>query len=140
MWRHRLIRRLLGILIDDVLTETERRIEKAAPMSSRELQLLQENVATTTPEMAEMLSELKGFLLDRLYRHPRVMRMQIKAERIITAVFQAYVAEPRQLPYWEQDKIGDRDLYRVVCDYIAGMTDRYALQEYAKLFDPLERV
>jgi len=140
MWRHRLIRRLLGILIDDVLTETARRIEKATPLSSRELQLLQENVAATTPEMAEMLSELKRFLLDRLYRHPRVMRMQIKAERIITAVFQAYVAEPRQLPYWEQDKIGDRDLYRVICDYIAGMTDRYALQEYAKLFDPLERV
>ena len=140
MWRHRLIRRLLGILIDDVLTETARRIEKETPMSSREVQLLQENVVATTPEMAEMLSELKGFLLDRLYRHPRVMRMQIKAERIITAVFQAYVAEPRQLPYWEQDKIGDRDLYRVVCDYIAGMTDRYALQEYAKLFDPLERV
>ena len=140
MWRHRLIRRLLGILIDDVLTETARRIEKATPLSSRELQLLQENVAGTTPEMAEMLSELKRFLLDRLYRHPRVMRMQIKAERIITAVFQAYVAEPRQLPYWEQDKIGDRDLYRIICDYIAGMTDRYALQEYAKLFDPLERV
>ena len=140
MWRHRLIRRLLGILIDDVLTETARRIEVAAPVSSSELQLLPENVVATTPEMAEMLSELKRFLMDRLYRHPRVMRMQIKAERIITAVFQAYVAEPRQLPYWEQDKIGDRDLYRVVCDYIAGMTDRYALQEYAKLFDPLERV
>jgi len=140
MWRHRLIRRLLGILIDDVLTETARRIGKVAPVSSRELQLLQENVVAATPEMAEMLSELKRFLLDRLYRHPRVMRMQIKAERIITAIFQAYVAEPRQLPYWEQDKIGDRDLHRVVCDYIAGMTDRYALQEYAKLFDPLERV
>ena len=140
MWRHRLIRRLLGMLIDDVLTETSRRIEKAAPVSSRELQLLPENVVATTPEMERMLSELKRFLLDRLYRHPRVMRMQIKAERIITAVFQAYVAEPRQLPYWEQDKIGDRDLHRVVCDYIAGMTDRYALQEYAKLFDPLERV
>jgi len=140
LWRHRLIRRLLGILIDDVLIETARRIEKAAPKSSRELQLLQENVVAGTPEMAEMLSELKRFLMDRLYRHPRVMRMQIKAERIITAVFQAYVAEPRQLPYWEQDKIGDRDLHRVVCDYIAGMTDRYALQEYAKLFDPLERV
>jgi len=140
LWRHRLIRRLLGILIDDVLTETARRIEVAAPVSSSELQLLPENVVATTPEMTEMLSELKRFLMDRLYRHPRVMRMQIKAERIITAVFQAYVAEPRQLPYWEQDKIGDRDLYRVVCDYIAGMTDRYALQEYAKLFDPLERV
>jgi len=68
------------------------------------------------------------------------MRMQIKAERIITALFEAYVAEPRQLPYKEQAKLDYRDLHRVVCDYIAGMTDRYALQEYAKLFDPLERV
>ena len=87
-----------------------------------------------------MLTELKRFLLDRLYRHPRVMRMQLKAERIITALFEAYVEEPRQLPYEEQAKLAYRSLHRVVCDYVAGMTDRFALQEYAKLFDPLEQV
>ncbi len=67
-------------------------------------------------------------------------RRRRKAERIITALFEAYVEEPRQLPYEEQPKLAYRSLHRVVCDYIAGMTDRFALQEYAKLFDPLEQV
>lgn len=140
LWRNRIVRRLLGILIGDVIEETNRRIEAATPASPAAIQALPENVVANSAEMAGMLQELKRFLLDRLYRHPRVMRMQIKAERIITALFEAYVAEPRQLPYKEQAKVGSRDLHRVVCDYIAGMTDRYTLQEYAKLFDPLERV
>lgn len=88
-----------------------------------------------------MNRELKAFLLERLYRHPRVIRMQKKAERVVTELFQAYVSEPAQLPLEVQARIGeDGDLYRVVCDYIAGMTDRFALQEYAKMFDPYERV
>lgn len=140
MWRHRLVRRLLGLLIADVLAETERRLVAASPTSPATLQQLPENVVALTPEMAAMLAELKQFLMARLYRHPRVMRMQLKAERIITALFEAYVAEPRQLPFKEQAKIGPRSLHRVVCDYVAGMTDRYALQEYAKMFDPLEQV
>jgi dGTPase len=87
-----------------------------------------------------MTRELKHFLYEHLYRHPRVMRMQIKAERILTALFEAYLAEPGQLPREEQVKLEERSLHRVICDYIAGMTDRYALQEYAKMFDPQERV
>jgi dGTPase len=140
MWRHRIVRRLLGTLIHDVLTTTGARLDRWAVNSPDAIRALPENVVSLSPEMEEMLGELKRFLLDRLYRHPRVMRMQIKAERIITALFNAYVAEPRQLPYSEQAKLEYRSLHRVVCDYIAGMTDRYAFQEYAKLFDPLERV
>jgi dGTPase len=140
MWRHRIVRRLLGTLINDVITTTEARLDRWAADSPDAIRALPENVVSLSPQMQEMLDELKRFLLDRLYRHPRVMRMQIKAERIITALFQAYVAEPRQMPYVEQAKLEYRSLHRVVCDYIAGMTDRYAFQEYAKLFDPLERV
>jgi dGTPase len=140
MWRHRIVRRLLGLLIDDALAETSRRLDQAAPASADDVRALSENVVALSPEMGARLAELKRFLMERLYRHPRVIRMQIKAERIISALFEAYVAEPRQLPYEEQAKLETRSLHRVVCDYIAGMTDRYALQEYAKLFDPLERV
>jgi len=140
MWRHRIVRRLLGLLIDDAIAETAQRLEAAAPASADDVRALPDNVVALSSEMGERLAELKRFLLERLYRHPRVMRMQIKAERIIRALFEAYVAEPRQLPYEEQAKLESRSLHRVVCDYIAGMTDRYALQEYAKLFDPLERV
>jgi len=88
-----------------------------------------------------MNRELKTFLLERFYRHPRVIRMQKKAERVVAELFQAYVAEPAQLPLEVQARLEDgEDLHRVVCDYIAGMTDRFALQEYAKMFDPYERV
>ncbi len=140
MWRHRIVRRLLGLLIDDAIAATTDRLLATAPVSSQALQALPQNVVTLTPDMLDKLAELKRFLLERLYRHPRVMRMQIKAERIITALFRAYTEEPRQLPYSEQAKLKDQPLHRVVCDYIAGMTDRYALQEYAKLFDPMEQV
>ena len=87
-------------------------------------------------ESAEMTRELKRFLYERLYRHPRVMRMQLKAERIITELFDAYREEPAQLPREVQRRLHTHPLERVICDYIAGMTDRYAQQEYSKLFDP----
>ncbi|MGC9347276.1 MAG: deoxyguanosinetriphosphate triphosphohydrolase [Anaerolineae bacterium] len=140
MWRHRMVRRLIGMLVNDLLEETSRRIEATHPQSPDDIRALPTSVVTVSPSTLEGLNELKRFLLDNLYRHPRVMRMQIKAERIIEALFEAYVAEPRQLPYEEQAKLDYRSLHRVVCDYIASMTDRYALQEYAKLFDPMERV
>ena len=99
-----------------------------------------ENLVALSSAVLTMTRELKRFLYENLYLHPRVMRMQTKAERILTALFEAYIAEPRQLPREEQAKLAERSLQRVVCDYIAGMTDRYATQEYAKMFDPLERV
>ncbi len=140
MWRHRLVRRLLGLLVNDVIAQTGRKLEETGVDSPEDVRGLSENVVATSPEIHAATRELKLFLYENLYRHPRVMRMQIKAERILTALFEAYVAEPAQLPKEEQAKLVERSLYRTVCDYIAGMTDRYAMQEYAKMFDPFERV
>ena len=140
LWRHRLVRRLLGLLVTDVIEETARRIEMTGVQSPDAVRALPENVVAPSPQTHAMTRELKQFLYEHLYRHPRVMRMQIKAERILTALFEAYLAEPGQLPREEQAKLAERSLHRVVCDYIAGMTDRYALEEYAKMFDPFERV
>ena len=140
MWRHRIVRRLIGTLVRDVVTETSRRLEAAEIESVAALQAMPENVVALSDEMHTMTRELKHFLYERLYRHPRVMRMQMKAERIIAALFDVYIAEPRQLPWEEQAKLETRSLHRTVCDYLAGMTDRYALQEHAKMFDPFERV
>ncbi|MDF1513782.1 MAG: deoxyguanosinetriphosphate triphosphohydrolase [Anaerolineae bacterium] len=136
LWRHRLVRRLLGVLIHDVVIESGSRLENSKCSSPDDVRNQTEKVVGLSSTMDTMLKELKAYLYTHLYQHPRVMRMQIKAERIIEALFEAYVAEPRQLPYEEQDKLANRSLERVVCDYIAGMTDRYALAEYAKLFDP----
>jgi len=140
LWRHRMVRRLLGLLITDTIEETARRIETTGVQSPDDVRGLPENVVAASPETHTMTRELKHFLYERLYRHPRVMRMQIKAERILTALFDSYLVEPGQLPRDEQEKLAERSLHRVICDYIAGMTDRYALQEYAKMFDPQERV
>jgi dGTPase len=87
-----------------------------------------------------MNRELKAFLYRKLYEHPRVLRMQTKAQRVIADLFDAYLAEPRILPAPTRARLEQMPRERVVCDYIAGMTDRFALEEYARLFDPRERV
>ncbi|MFN2108843.1 MAG: deoxyguanosinetriphosphate triphosphohydrolase, partial [Anaerolineae bacterium] len=132
LWRHRMVRRLVGLLVTDTIEATAQRIAETGVASPDDVRSLAENVVSASPETRAMTRELKHFLYEHLYRHPRVMRMQIKAERILTALFEAYLAEPGQLPREEQAKLEERSLHRVICDYIAGMTDRYALQEYAK--------
>ncbi len=140
LWRHRMVRRLLGLMINDAIQATGKRLEAESVTSVADVQSLSGTVVAHTETMTAMIKGLKAFLFENLYHYPRVMRMERKAIRIITALFEAYTEEPRQLPYAEQAKLEERSLSRVVCDYIAGMTDRYALQEYAKLFDPMERV
>ena len=140
MWRHRLVRRLLGLLVKDVVEETARRVTESGVAAAEDVRGWSENLVAASPEVATMTRELKHFLYENLYHHPRVMRMQMKAGRILTGLFETYITEPRQLPLEEQAKLKSRSLQRVVCDYIAGMTDRYATQEYAKMFDPFARI
>ena len=93
-----------------------------------------------SPEMAAAVRELKEFLFANMYRHYRVVRMGDKAGRILRDLFHSYVGEPRQLPPRYQEQIERDGVHRVVCDYIAGMTDRFAVDEHRKLFDPTVRV
>jgi dGTPase len=93
-----------------------------------------------SPEMAAGVRELKDFLYKNMYSHYRVVRMGDKAGRILRDLFESYVGEPLQLPPQYQERIAADGPYRVVCDYIAGMTDRFALDEHRKLFDPLVKV
>jgi dGTPase len=81
--------------------------------------------------------QLKDFLYNNLYRHHRVVRMAVKAQRIISDLFNAYQHEPAILPNHIQELTKERSLERTICDYIAGMTDRFAVEEYQKLFDPV---
>ncbi|MDL1897731.1 deoxyguanosinetriphosphate triphosphohydrolase, partial [Anaerolineae bacterium CFX7] len=83
---------------------------------------------------------LQEFLYTRFYRQYRVMRMASKAEQVIERLFHAYLNDPLLLPPKTQARLEQEIPARVVCDYIAGMTDRYALDEYARLFDPMTRV
>jgi dGTPase len=138
--RHRMIRRLLGKMISDLIHQTDHNLQQAAVDSAEAVQRLPFNVIGSSEAVQNQTRELKDFLYQRLYRHHRVIRMQTKAERVITDLFNAYVSEPRQIPESTQARLSETSLHRVVCDYIAGMTDRFALQEYAKLFDPREQV
>jgi dGTPase len=141
LMRHRLIRRLIGILVRDVEQATHERLETAAPQSVEELQRLPRTIVGHSNPMQEKVRELKTFLYQNMYRHYRVVRMAKKAEHFISQLFHAYLEEPEQLPdsTYTRWKNGDETLERIVCDYIAGMTDRFALLEYQKLFDPFTR-
>lgn len=134
--RHRIIRRLIGIEVTDLLSHTSQNLAAAAPASVEELQRLDDNVVSFSPDLAKMNRQLKDFLYDRMYKHHRVVRMQTKAEIFLKDLYLAYTGNSRMLPEEIQSAIRDVGLERTVCDYIAGMTDRFALQEHSKLFDP----
>lgn len=145
MTLRRFIRRLVGIEVTDVIAATTGNIAKNGVKTLDDLRNLPENVADYSEELTEHNRELKTYLFDNFYRHYRVIRMASKAERLLHALFSAYVEEPRQLPESVQAAVqldGGNDgagLHRVVCNYIAGMTDRYAIQEHKRLYDPEER-
>jgi dGTPase len=137
--RHQFIRELVGMLVDDVLTTTRENIERADPQSVADVQALPDNLVCYSPEMRRMASELKQFLYQHMYFSYRIVRMQRRSERFIEEMFRVLVFDFRQLPPEWRREVDKRDPYRVVADYIASMTDRSALLEYRRLFDPMTR-
>lgn len=137
--RHRLIRQLIGLEITDLIHSTDQRLRECAVRSVEELQRLPYNVVGFTEDTHRRNRQLKDFLYANLYRQYRVVRMAVKAEHIVADLFQAYQQEPAMLPRHIQEEMGERGLERTICDYIAGMTDRYAVEEHQKLFDPLTK-
>jgi dGTPase len=134
--RHQIIRRLIGIEISDVLESTLLALETSGVQSVDELQRYKGNVVVYSEPFIKMNQELRDFLFVNMYRHFRVYRMQIKAEHILQDIFNAYSGNPGILPEEVQERAKNSDFHRVICDYIAGMTDRYALDEHSRLFDP----
>ena len=134
--RHRLIRRLIGLEVSALLESSQQKIAAADLNSVEALQMLDHNVVGFSDEYVTMNQQLKTFLFANMYQHYRVVRMQTKAERFIEELFNAYVEKPEILPKKVQARAQTRQFYRTICDYLAGMTDRFALKEYSKLFDP----
>jgi dGTPase len=137
--RHRMIRHLVGLMVTDMLEATNTRLNESKAKSPLDLQKLKHNVIGYSENVQRRNRELKDLLYNKLYRHYRVVRMQVKAEHIILDLFTAYKNEPFILPDHVQKFIDKRGLERTICDYIAGMTDRYAIEEYKKLFNPFEK-
>ena len=127
--------------VTDTIRATAANLTAAGVDSLAALRAQPSNVAGYSPGMEDDNQELRHFLYDNFYRHFRVMRMAVKAERTLTNLFQAYVNRPDQLPTGRRAKVTAEpgSLQRVVADYLAGMTDRYAIQEYRRLFDMEER-
>jgi dGTPase len=135
--RHRLIRRLVGVLVSDAVEAISLRMKEAKIKTVLDLQKLDHNVVGYSDDLQRRNREIKDFLYNNLYRHHRVVRMAVKAERTLAQLFNAYHEEPEMLPGDFQSLIEERGLERTICDYIAGMTDRYAIEEFEKLFNPL---
>jgi dGTPase len=140
MDRHRIIRRLVGKEVSDAIHATNVRLKQHSVRSIDDLRNLSQNVVTHSEQVRQLNRQLKDFLYENLYRHWRVMRMDRKARRFIQELFDAYVTSPIILPSSVQDQANQGNLHRTVCDYVAGMTDRFALKEYNRLFDPMTQV
>jgi dGTPase len=139
MWRHRMIRRLLGMITRDVIKSTGEKLAEVDVKSLEDIQKLPTNVICNSPDFERMNSQLKEYLYANMYFHYRVVRMAEKAQRIITDLFEAYLKQPRQLPPETYKRIDKKGLHCAISDYIAGMTDRYAIQEWERLYDPFTR-
>lgn len=138
--RSQIIRNLIDMQVTDIIKNTERRIGESKINSPEDVRKFPERLAVFSGKISAVKKPLREFLVKNLYSHYRVIRMSKKAYRIIRDLFEAYTKNPEQLPPSQTSRAGKRDKYTLVCDYIAGMTDRYALDEYRKFFDPYEKV
>lgn len=137
MVRIEAVRRMIGVMVEDVLAETEARIAADEIRSTEDVRMAKRTLVSFSPGMLADLGVLRKFLFERMYRHYRVNRTRSQARRILAEMFQLFMAEPETMPpEWSGKAISGDETKRAraVCDYIAGMTDRYAIEEHRKLF------
>ena len=139
---HEVIREMIGTMVGDVLEESRRRLDKFNPQSPDDIRKAKKPVVAFSREMAKNVKEMRKFLFERMYRHYTIDRIRLKVEQIIPEMFNAFMTYPNVLPSHWQDRLveagGDKDQKkkaRLVTDYIAGMTDRFALREHERMFE-----
>ncbi len=135
---HEVVRRLIGAMVGDLIEETESRIRDSGAKSAADIRHLGKPVAAFSEAMQENDSALKAFLFDNMYRHYTLNRMTSKARRVVKDLFDLLVREPECLPSEWRRRVAGKDAHataQMVADYIAGMTDRFALDEHRHLFD-----
>lgn len=139
--RYQAIRSLIDTLVNDLISTIEARLTQHRIRTLDDIRALGKPLAGFSDEVDRQRLELKAFLMEHMYRHYRVMRMAVKAQRVMSELFASYMSEPTQLPphILARHRSGQETLARVVADYIAGMTDRFALEDYRKLVDPFAK-
>ena len=135
-----IIRQLINLFVTDLIDESRKRLKDLSIKSIDDVRNSKEKIIAFSSDMAKKRKELSQFLEQNLYRHYRVIRMADKARRFIQDLFCIYRDNPQTLPKEFQEKMQKEDKFVVICDYIAGMTDRSALDEHKRLFDPYEKV
>ncbi len=138
--RYQLKRSVIDLLVTDAIEETGRRLAAAGVGSLADVRSARAPLVGLSPPVAEAKRAGERFLRDRVYRHHRVARMAKKAKRFVAELFQAFRADPGQLPPKYRKRAEAEGTPQAVCDYIAGMTDRFAQDEWLRLFQPFERV
>lgn len=135
---HELLRRQITIMVEDVIATAMAQLRELAPQSADAVRGAGRSIVVFSAGMTAAEAELKAFLFRNLYRHEEVMRVREEAERVLRRLFQAYFNDPRAMPEgWRTglDRANDRVKARHVADFLAGMTDTYAIKEYVRLFD-----
>jgi dGTPase len=135
---HETVRRVISAMVQDVLAETKKNVAKFHPKSLEDVHHASQALAKFSAQMTEYNRVLQQFLSQQMYRHPRVMDIMGRAQRVIDDLFSAYMNDEKLLPKDWRDLAGaseKRHTARHVCDFIAGMTDRYALDQHKRLFD-----
>jgi len=138
--KYQIIRSLIDVQVTDVINQSETNIKKFKIQKASDVFKIPERIVIVSKAMQSLRMPMRDFLKEKLYQHYRVVRMANKAYRFITSLFNIYLDKPEQLPPTTQNRLKKDGGHRVICDYIAGMTDRYALDEYKKFFEPYERV
>ena len=138
--KYQISRRLIDLQATELIQESQRRIRRHKIRRSGDAARIPERTIAFSPDTMRLRIPLKRFLSEELYHHHKVVRMADKARRFISALFESYLRKPEQLPAHTRRRLKTEDRHRVICDYIAGMTDRYVLDEYRKLFYPFERM
>lgn len=134
------IKTLIDIEVTDLLENTLSIVKREGVRTVGDVRGYSGLIVSFSPELSEQKKKLQSFLFKNVYQHYRVARMSDKAKRFVEELFAAFIKNPRQLPLEYQRWVEKAGLYQGVCDYIAGMTDRFAQDEYKKLFYPYERV
>jgi dGTPase len=137
-----IVRSMIGVQVTDLIETSRANISAAAPESIENVRRCAQPLVSFSPALQKDLKILRDFLMTQLYRHYRVVRMSAKANRIVSELFAAFMSDPRLLPQGAQQTAqnadSDQERAQAIADYIAGMTDRYAIAEYGRIFTPGE--
>ena len=133
--RYELVRKLIKLMIDDLIKNTQENLKKFKILSANDIVSLDKSVVCFSDSMKKNESELKKFLKEKMYMHPKIRTMTLKAKRIISDLFDLFISESDLLPEKWKKFNNKEQRYFVVCDYISGMTDKYAINTHKKFFD-----